>query len=252
MKALIGYTGYIGSNIAQAMDFDYYYNTANIHEINNRSFDLVVAAGLSGNKWITNLHPALDMVNCVKYADMLVNLKCNTLVLSSTIDVYEKTYDNTKLEQCSISHHHYGWNRNYVEKTVSKYFKGNLFIMRFPRPVGTGLKKGILFDLLNNKFYNKLNLCDLYQWYDLKWIGHDIRRILQGKDKEVNLFSHPIQLSTIMDLFLKFDKRNMYKDYNNRIIYDLPVSINNHGYWTDYADTLLYIGKFIKKYYEKN
>ena len=37
MNALIGYTGFVGSNISNQIKFDFLFNSKNIHEILNNS-----------------------------------------------------------------------------------------------------------------------------------------------------------------------------------------------------------------------
>ena len=45
-KALVGYTGFVGSNIYAATDFDAVYNSKNIEESFGTNPDLLVYAGL--------------------------------------------------------------------------------------------------------------------------------------------------------------------------------------------------------------
>ena len=52
--ALIGYTGFVGSNIAAAQDFTDCYNTRNISDIRGRSYDLVVSAATRADSHLIN------------------------------------------------------------------------------------------------------------------------------------------------------------------------------------------------------
>lgn len=45
--ALIGYTGFVGSNLDQNWDFQARFNSSSIADIRNRKFGTVVCAGIS-------------------------------------------------------------------------------------------------------------------------------------------------------------------------------------------------------------
>ena len=61
MKALVGFTGFVGSNIANKYDFDCVYNSKNIDEAYDTYPDLLVYAGLRAEKFIANNNPEKDM-----------------------------------------------------------------------------------------------------------------------------------------------------------------------------------------------
>ena len=61
MKALVGYTGFVGSNINAKGDFDALYNSKNIEEAFGTSPDLLVYAGLRAEKYLANNFPEEDM-----------------------------------------------------------------------------------------------------------------------------------------------------------------------------------------------
>ena len=55
--ALIGYTGFVGSNLLRQRPFDACFNSSNIDQIAGRSFDLVVCCGARAEKWKANADP---------------------------------------------------------------------------------------------------------------------------------------------------------------------------------------------------
>ena len=59
-RCLIGYTGFVGNNLAEQTEFDFVYNSKNIHEIQGKTFDIVYCAGMPGTKWIANKNPEKD------------------------------------------------------------------------------------------------------------------------------------------------------------------------------------------------
>lgn len=54
MKSLVGFTGFVGSNLAMSTDFDGLYNSANIEEAYGTNPDLLVYAGVPAQKFIAN------------------------------------------------------------------------------------------------------------------------------------------------------------------------------------------------------
>lgn len=44
-KALIGYTGFVGTTLLKQTKFDDFYRSTNINDIKGKKFDLVVCAG---------------------------------------------------------------------------------------------------------------------------------------------------------------------------------------------------------------
>ena len=129
MDALIGYTGFVGSNIKNQKKFDYYYNSKNINDITNKSFDTVVCSGVSSIKWFANLNPKKDYNNIHSLIKKLKTISFKKFILISTIAVYDNPADNA-----------YGRNRLYLENYIRNNFK-NYLIIRLPGLFGKGLKK---------------------------------------------------------------------------------------------------------------
>lgn len=61
--ALIGYTGFVGSNLASFQDFTNLYNSRNIGEIAGKSYDLVVSAFGRADSHRINHHDAEDLAH---------------------------------------------------------------------------------------------------------------------------------------------------------------------------------------------
>ena len=61
--ALIGYTGFVGSNLLRQRAFDATYNSKNIGDIAGREFELLVCAGAPAAKWLANSKPDEDAAN---------------------------------------------------------------------------------------------------------------------------------------------------------------------------------------------
>ena len=88
MKALVGYTGFVGSNIYAAGNFDVVYNSTNIEEAYGTAPDLLVYAGLRAEKYLANNAPDKDMELIRQAQRNIEKIAPKKLVLISTIDVF--------------------------------------------------------------------------------------------------------------------------------------------------------------------
>ena len=147
--ALIGYTGFVGSNILNQREFGYCYNSENIEDIQNKTFDTIICAGVCSKKWWVNMNPRKDKMNITKLTNVLKSVKCNKFILISTIDVYDiKNKVNEFVKPDLLKVDAYGRNRYYLEEFIRFHFENSL-IVRLPALYGKGLSKNFIYDLLN-------------------------------------------------------------------------------------------------------
>lgn len=148
-KAIIGYTGFVGSNLDNQMKFNKKYNSKNINEIRNKEFDIVYCAGVSAIKWFANQNPEKDIIGINNLIENLKTIKTKMFVLISTIDIYS---DFINIDEDTIpdisKQDTYGKNRFFLENWVKSNFENSL-IVRLPALFGKGLKKNFIYDLLN-------------------------------------------------------------------------------------------------------
>src|SRR3954449_11690022 len=86
--ALIGNTGFVGSNLARQFDFDDVYNSSNIADIAGKSYDLVVSAGARADAHWVNTHADVDRASIDALINTLSRATIETLVLISTVCIY--------------------------------------------------------------------------------------------------------------------------------------------------------------------
>ncbi|MEX1376222.1 MAG: NAD-dependent epimerase/dehydratase family protein [Eubacteriales bacterium] len=147
-SCLIGYTGFVGSNIAEQMPFDDLYNSKNINDIKGKDYDLIVCAGIRAEKYLANKYPEDDLNAIKDLIDILETVACKRFVLISTIDVYDRPVgadEDTVIDEKML--HPYGKNRLFMEKWVSEHFD-HYNIIRLPALFGKGLKKNFVYDCL--------------------------------------------------------------------------------------------------------
>lgn len=221
MNALIGYSGFVGSTLVKQTQFSALYRSTNIHEIENREFDLVVCAGAPAQKWIANREPVKDRKNIDALIDHLRTIKCKTFILISTVDVFQDPIDvdeSTHIDETGL--HPYGLHRRLLEKFVEKHFPSHL-IVRLPGLVGPGLRKNVIFDFLNNNNLHAIESRGVFQFYPMVNLWYDIQTALAARLSLVHLTAAPI---SVADVSLKgFGKPFMQSLANAPARYDMQT-----------------------------
>ena len=88
MRALVGHTGFVGSNLYKSNQFDYCYNSKNISGAFSLKPDILYYAGIPAQKYIANSDPEKDIETIETAMNNISRIKPKSIVLISTIDVY--------------------------------------------------------------------------------------------------------------------------------------------------------------------
>jgi hypothetical protein len=202
--ALIGHTGFVGSNLARQRHFDEFYNSTNIEDIRGRSFDTVICAGAPGAKWYANEHPTEDLasINCM--TDALRKINTRRFVLISTVDVFADPRgvsedDIPDLDRLALGKHWYGAHRRLLE--TSFYWVERATIIRLPSLFGPGLKKNALYDLMTGHETEKIAPNAVYQWYPVERLAGDIERVCRRNIPLIHFGSTGIAMEAIRQRF---------------------------------------------------
>lgn len=197
--ALIGHTGFVGSNLLTQTDFSHRFHRANIATIAEQSYDLVVCAGVQATKWWANKNPDEDRQGIEALKKNLKNVKTERFVLLSTIDVYENSHSQTdEATPPPPGIQPYGAHRLALEAWVRESFS-NTLIVRLPALFGPGLKKNIIFDLLTDNQTDKIIPNTTFQWYDLRNLWRDIGIAEKAKLDLIHLMPEPLATQKIID-----------------------------------------------------
>src|SRR5215831_13556219 len=191
--ALIGYTGFVGGNLLRQRSFDALLNSANIDQIDGRSFDLVVCAGARAEKSKANADPERDLNEIERLTHALEHAEAQKLVLISTVDVFvdpvgvdeDSPTPTTGLDA-------YGRNRRRLEQIVASRF--DALIVRLPALFGHGLRKNALYDLLHDNDVAKIDARGSFQFYDVRRLWLDINAAI---DHELSLVHLPTEPATV-------------------------------------------------------
>lgn len=149
--ALVGYTGFVGSNIYAASDgkIDAVYNSKNIEDAYGTEPELLIYSGLRAEKYLANNEPEKDMELIYQAQKNIEAINPKKLALISTVDVLKEP--NGKDENSSIDTdnlHPYGYNRYMLEKWAREKYPEAL-IIRLPGLYGINIKKNFIYDYIN-------------------------------------------------------------------------------------------------------
>lgn len=233
MNALVGYTGFVGSNICATGSFDALYNSKNIKDAYGTNPDLLIYAGLRAEKYLANNAPDKDMELILGAQENITKINPKKLVLISTIDVFKEPHGVDETSAIDTEGlHPYGYNRYMLELWVREHYPDAL-IIRLPGLFGRNIKKNFIYDYINiipfmlkaDKF-EELSakepvLTDFYKPQDNGFYKVDV----SDHDRE-----------NLKNIFLKLgfsalnftDSRNRYQFYDlSRLWEDIQIALEN-------------------------
>lgn len=196
-NALIGFSGFVGGTLFKQAQFEALYRSTNISEIEGKSFDTVVCAGAPAQKWIANREPEADLQKIEGLIAHLKTVRCNTFILISTVDVFKNPIgvdEETLVDEVGL--HAYGLHRRRLEKFIENHFSNHL-IVRLPGLVGPGLRKNVIFDILNNNNLQAIESRGVFQFYPMVNLWSDIQVALNSGLKLVHLTAEPISVAQV-------------------------------------------------------
>lgn len=200
-SALIGFSGFVGSQLAKDLDFTAKFRSTNINDIQGQKFSEIICAGVQAVKWWANQNPEEDWQGIERLLKPLAQCQSDHFTLISSIDVYNPP---RKVDEDSTipteAHHAYGLHRLKVEQWVKEHFPNHL-ILRLPGLFGPGLKKNVIFDMIHDNQLDKVHPDGCFQYYDTRRLASDIAKARQLNLTLLNLSSEPILTSEIRDQF---------------------------------------------------
>lgn len=147
--ALVGYTGFVGSNLCRSASFDFLANSKNVQQLYGVRPDVLIYAGVTGTKWYANTHKEYDEAIIRAAEENIVKIAPKKLVLISTVDVYSSIDDVTEETPIEVAKlHTYGKNRYMLEKWTEENIE-DYHIVRLPAIYGENLKKNFIYDLIH-------------------------------------------------------------------------------------------------------
>lgn len=199
MNAIIGWTGFVGSELLPSIENADLYNSSNIESLRGKTYSCIYFSGLPAEKWRINKDPEPDRAIVESIIRILETVCITRFILISTIDVL----DNSVIQDESgtdYASHPYGAHRRRMEEWVQSNIPDH-YILRLPALFGKGLKKNILYDLI---FQNNVSLISLeteFQWYPVSHILCDIEFCIQGGHRLIHLVDTPLRTRRIVSEF---------------------------------------------------
>lgn len=148
MDAIIGSTGFVGTNLLAAHEFAGRFHSKNIDDIDGARFNLVICAAAPATMWAANKDPEGDLRNISGLITHLERMAAERVVLVSTIAVLAKSEGLVESSDRFETVKAYGRNRRVLEEACVSLFE-RCHIVRLPALFGCGLKKNFLFDIAN-------------------------------------------------------------------------------------------------------
>lgn len=232
MNALVGYTGFVGSNIYEAGQFDAVYNSKNIETAYGTNPDLLIYAGLRAEKYLANNAPEKDMELILQAEKNITKINPKQLVLISTIDVFKTPKNVDESSEIEVEGlHAYGYNRYQLELWVRKCYPDAL-IIRLPGLFGRNIKKNFIYDYINvipfmlkKEKYEELcqKNCHLKEYYKLQNNGFYKVDVKDCEKDNLREIFRKLGFSA-----LNFtDSRSVFQFYNlSRLWGDIQIALN--------------------------
>jgi len=190
-NALIGHTGFVGSNLAVQERFEECFNSKNIESIAGKTYDLVVCAGAPAEKWKANAEPERDLENIDRLITCLNQAQARRFILISTIDVYPAPVrgdEDAALDPGALTP--YGRHRLKLEQFVARRFDS--LTIRLPGLFGPGLKKNAVYDFIHHNNVNQIHADSVFQFYHTVDLWRDIQVALEHGLERVNFATEPL------------------------------------------------------------
>lgn len=219
-KALVGYTGFVGSNLANQTDFSGLYNSKNISQAFSESYDLVIYCGVKAEKYLANQNPETDYQHIEQAFENIRRLRAKKLVLISTIDVYDSPgegNENTEINMENLNP--YGYHRFLLEKRVVENID-QAVVIRLPALYGKNIKKNFIFDMMKiipslikvGKFeeLRKVDILPLEQYYTIQPNGfYRLNSLSEAEERKLKQFFYTNSFNALSFT----DSRNEYQFY---------------------------------------
>ncbi len=253
MDALIGHTGFVGSNLANQHKFSALFNSKNIEEMRGGTFDAVVCAGIQAKKWWANQNPETDWAAIHELLAVLGTVHAARFILISTVDVYPTPVRVTETTPIPGENHAYGKHRYAAEEFVRSRFQGSL-VLRLPGLFGHGLKKNVIFDLLHSNCLEQINPESVFQYYSLDRLWDDIQRGVAAKLPLLNIATEPVKTGDILQDYFPYQRGRVGPSKPFTVNYDMRTEYADlwdssvGGYLYDRKTILREIGEFITQH----
>jgi len=241
---IIGHRGFVGSNLTRQLPRATGAGRQEIGALAGHTFHDIYCAAPQAKKWWANQNPEEDWLEVNSLIEACRKLACTgSFILLSTVDVYDPPLGVDERSKPSANSHPYGRHRYMLEQAVLELFGGQARIVRLPALVGHGLKKNIIYDLLNNNNVEQINPNSAFQWFNLKHLPSIIDRVKHLESGEIlNVAAEPLDTRSILDAWfadikdrlnwdaapITYDIRTLHGPEGSPYLYSAEDALTHH------------------------
>lgn len=199
---LVGHTGFVGRNLADAFSFRHLFNSANSAGLKGLESGGIVCAGLYAEKWRANAEPEADLAHVRGVFDLVSSARAQAVLLISTVDIYDPPLGRAEGEEPDpAATHPYGRHRQMFEQWMRERFP-NLWILRLPGLFGPHLKKNLIFDMMQGRLLEKIHPEGQLQWVDIRRMAGAIERMDSAGIRLLNMVTEPVFTRDVQEIML--------------------------------------------------
>lgn len=259
MKILVGHTGFVGSNLLNQTNFDFVFNSKNIHESFGLIPDLLIYSGVKAEKFLANSNPENDFQIIENAINNIQKINPKKIVLISTVDVYPipiNVSENSEIDNSNLQV--YGKNRLYLENWVENNFDDYL-ILRLPALIGKNLKKNFIYDIiniipamLNQGLFDKLKPKNnwINEYYEKQENGF-FKLIALTENEKIDLKNKFLEINFTALNFT--DSRGFFQFYNLKNLYhDIEIALKNNIKKLNLATEPVSVNEIYNVLFQKN
>lgn len=235
MDILVGYTGFVGSNLYESYSFDKVFNSQNIEKAFGTCPDLLVYSGVPAEMFLANKDPEADRKIIENAINNIQKIAPKKVVLISTIGVYavpNEVDEDTIIDSDYVLP--YGKNRLMLERWVEENIKEYL-IVRLPGLYGKNIKKNFIYDFINiipnmlsEDIYIKLGKVSEIIAVNYEKQNNGFWKCKTNISKQERLLLKQEFISNDFTALNFTDSRGVYQYYNLRDLWkDINIAIDN-------------------------
>jgi len=258
-KSLVGYTGFVGSNLAASCEFEGLYDSKNVKEAYGTNPELLVYSGVPAQKFIANKYPEEDLKIIENAIYNIKQINPKKIVLISTIDVYKEPINVDEDSEITLEDlQPYGKNRYHLEEWVKSNFEDYL-IVHLPGLYGKNIKKNFIYDIIHvipnmlkeDKFKELVQKDNfINDFYELQDNGfYKCKEISKEEIIELKKYFNKIGFSA-----LNFtDSRGVYQFYNLKYLWQhICIALENNIKVLNLATEPIEVSELYKYIYNKD
>lgn len=226
---IIGHRGFVGSNLSRLMPYCLGAGRAEISALAGTEFTNIYCAAPQAKKWWANQNPEEDKQEVANLIETCRQIACTGhFVLFSTVDIYDPPTDKTEHDKPGVGMHPYGAHRFYLEQSILEHFGPHAMVIRLPALVGRGLKKNVIYDLINNNNIEQINANSSFQWFNLAYLKDVLNVAIDAGACVLNVACEPLSTADLVNTWFPSDLTRL--NWNGPpICYDIRTAYGQPG-----------------------